>query len=1378
MAYPEDFLDVQGDIYLGAWTPMTSYMLVRDPITVDRGRPDESSQLNPTEVSFTADNRDGRWSVRNPAGAWYGLLRQNTPMRLSVPASVAGQGTYLRLENDQVSYASTASLSITGSIDVRVDMEPSSWYSSILAQIRTTTGLGYTWLFQTGNDGTLQFLFVDSGSIYRGITSGIPVALPPAPGRIAVRVTFNAGTGAVTFYTAPSMSGTWTQLAAVSTTATSILAPSAGAVLCCGGQSSGGAPNASTALNGAVYEMQVYNGIGGSGGTLAADPVFSSQSAGALSFTDAQSNTWVLAGTAEISDRLYRAHAELAALPKSADPSQRDITSSITAYGLMHRLQEGSTPVASALRRYYTALPASAGLAAYWPCEDPQGSTSIAAGIPGVQPMAFTGTPSFQGTVGSPEADQVFACSASLPQVGASAWTFVVPQGTVTWTDNVVRFNLYETAGSIPNGTVLVTAYTTGTVAQLVMEYGSAAGGSLSLTGFNSAGTQLFNATYALLIDNSPCRISFDLIPSGAGVIQWQIEVLALEAGQVALGRSTYTAVNGTISGSVGAVTVGGVNPAAAALNDVEIGHFSVAGTWDSMNSDLTDPLNAWSGEPAGMRVARLCAEEGLQYRVAGFPDQSQAMGAQAIDTFANLLQDIEQTDLGMLFEPRQCLGVGYVTSAALTNQSPDVTADYSLRQVSAGFGSTADDLIAVNDVIVSNYDGQAVEAILESGAMSVQDPPDGMGQISTSPDSYAAAQDVSQVADLAYWLLHVRSVDEDRYPGIPFQLARPDAQAAVALLDIGSYLQIINTPGWVPPPPVKQLVAGTKEQLGPARNWTITVNAVPESPYEVMVAGTDATDSSHEDTTGTVLAEPVSDSATSLELTGDQWTTDGADFPFDIMAGGERMTVNDIAYSLAGNTLVGVFLNPAAMGLGSWAAAQSLWTTWTGQAAQVTRVYLGNSTDWSISSDMSAMIAAGVKMLISVQPAYSPVSASDLAALTAFVADLVAAGAICDFTIYHEPYYTGLTAAQYQAAVAYYGPVIRQSYPLAFVSSVSSVANNNENSYFPGTPDKPLVDLVASDYYAAHYVAGETLDLAASVANNCTPPLPFGCWEIGGSLASTGQTATQISNFVSYVSSWFVTRGVTDGLPGADICWFNGAPGANFFGCGTTQAAGFEGGIGNWTAAGNSTIADSSAQAHSGSDSLAMTAQANGSQIQAASCAVANLATQGMAVAAGDIVDLATWLRGATTAKAGQIGIGFYASGLTQVGSGTYGSNVTDSDTAWTAQPVLRGVTVPSGAVWARGLVQVDATVTAGEVHYSDDVEMRIVSGSNAINSTTICFGWDSRLGYWGSLFTALNDTASPQVMAVTRSVNGVVKAHSAGDRVTLAQLPIAALS
>lgn len=150
-----------------------------------------------------------------------------------------------------------------------------------------------------------------------------------------------------------------------------------------------------------------------------------------------------------------------------------------------------------------------------------------------------------------------------------------------------------------------------------------------------------------------------------------------------------------------------------------------------------------------------------------------------------------------------------------------------------------------------------------------------------------------------------------------------------------------------------------------------------------------------------------------------------------------------------------------------------------------------------------------------------------------------------------------------------------------------------------------------------------------------------------------------------------------------------------------TGQNAGFEGGIGNWVALTNCAVADSSAQAHTGSDSMSMTSTASGDMV-AESCAAGSIATQGFAVVPGQGVSVQAWLRTAVSARTCSVGVHWFTSGGSSV-STTYGTGAADSSTGWTVESGM--LTAPATAAFGCVSVKVAATGAGSEVHYVDDV-------------------------------------------------------------------------
>lgn len=103
ITFPVTPLTARVEIALGAdptadpatwnWLDITPWVRYQDGIHITRGRPDETATVNPGRARLRLDNRDGRFSRRNPTGPYYGLLSKNTPIRIGVNP---GDGVHYR----------------------------------------------------------------------------------------------------------------------------------------------------------------------------------------------------------------------------------------------------------------------------------------------------------------------------------------------------------------------------------------------------------------------------------------------------------------------------------------------------------------------------------------------------------------------------------------------------------------------------------------------------------------------------------------------------------------------------------------------------------------------------------------------------------------------------------------------------------------------------------------------------------------------------------------------------------------------------------------------------------------------------------------------------------------------------------------------------------------------------------------------------------------------------------------------------------------------------------------------------------------------------------------------------------------------------------
>ena len=929
-SFPATPLDLRCELDLGGTqTDVSSYVYQRQgdspPVTLTRGRADESGQANPGSGTWEWNNRDGRFSPKNPVSPYYGQLIRNTPVRWSVPAQV----NYLRLEADQLSGAScpdAAGLHITGDIDIRLDVKLTSWPpgGAVLAAKWGTSG-SFGWIVSLTAAGTVQFFWSTTGSDFPSATSVLPL---PVTGRQAVRVTLAVSTGTVTFYTGPAGGAdgsTWTQLGtAVVLGSTSIFASTA--AIGAGNYATGG----TAGMYGNLYELEVRSGIAG---TVKAHPVFSSQTAGTTSFTDAESNTWTLTGTAGISSRSYRWHGQMSAQPPKWDVTGRDMAVAATAGGLLRLINQGQAPLMSPVKRAITLLSGAKAPVAYWPMEDAAGATALGSAAGG-QPMYFSGSPQLSS-------NSDFACSAALPVTNSAAFTGRVSY-TGTWTDNQCAFLMEIPSGAETDTAVIASLTTGGTVQTLTLRYRTAGAGSLELYGYDSTGTQLFDSGSigGFAANGKQLLIAISLQNAGGGNITWHVDGWAP-------GAASPAGLSGSISGTIGAVTRVALNRDGT-LTQTVLGHCAVLTAYQQLynlfttttpNGVPTGALNGWAGEPAAVRFARLAGENGYAARIIGAPAPSAAMGAQAIDTLGNLLQACEDADRGQIFEPRQALAIGYRTLASMYSQAPKLTLDYSAAEPGGADGSpddsgldpTYDDLLTRNDWTLTRSAGSGADGGTYQFQLN-----DGSEMSITGVGDYADTKSVNVLSDaqlpnVAGWMVHAGTVDEARWPVIPVNLARAEMASLyyTALdTDIGDHVQIVNAPDLVVYDPVDQIAFQVTEKLG-GFHYVMEFNAVPELPYEVAIAST-----ARADTAGSQLHTSYSSSAASFSVdvtAGNLWiTTAGfpSMFPFDINVAGERITVTAITGSSTPQTFT---VTRAVNGVSKAQAADApvaLWST------------------------------------------------------------------------------------------------------------------------------------------------------------------------------------------------------------------------------------------------------------------------------------------------------------------------------------------------------------------------------------------------------------------------------------------------------------------
>lgn len=879
MAFPQSPLDIDVELNLGGtWTDITSYVRGESGVSITRGYSREGASADPARCNLTLENTDGRFSPRNPSSPYYGQLGRNTPIRVSAH----GGEPYLHLpgtSGDRASTPDAASLDITGDLDVRLELTTENYHvgaSTELVGKYNVTGNQRSWRLLINEGGTLLFSWSADGTTFTDVecTKALPGGGTNGTGRMAVRVTFDVDNGAsgndVKFYLARSIAGPWDQLGATVTNSgtTSIFSSSANLEI-------GDISNLSfTPLVGKVHKLKVYNGIDG---TLVANPDFTSQTAGASSFADSLGLTWTVAGTASISDKQIRFVGEVSSWPLKWDTGGFDVTTDIEASGILRRLGQNQPELQSALRR---TIPADANVVAYWPLEDEVGTTDSGSPIDGVKPARTTG---FTFAAEEPTFSGLPAGSASLPQISSGA-ELNAPVPSYSSTEWQVEF-LFKIPADYTTMRTLLYIRTTGTMKGWRIQLNNA---NARIVGEDADGTEIFHSDIGSGGDffGGWRRVRLRATQNG-GNVDWNVQWFTLDGNGL-------NSDSGSQAGTIGRVyrlqspPGGGYS---ADLGTMGIGHLAVFS--DQPDTVFTGPSTAYDGDTAGERMERLSLEEDVLVVVSGLVDGQITVGPQTRKTFLDLIVECAQADCGLLFERRGSTAIAYRDLTTLYDQGATITLDYE-TDVVAPFDPVDDDQSIANDVSVKREFGSTGYAVDEDSTMSVLDPPDGVGRYSAS---YTLnLHNDSDAALIAGWKLRLGTIDKARFPAVRVSLARkPSLMTNAALVEIGDRITVTNPPSWLPPDDIELMVIGYQEQFSQYK-WDITYICVPYDPY--FTGQVEEGDYDRVDTAGCELAEDLTTTETGVDVTTTatyRWVDSATypdDFPFDIIVGGEVMTV------------------------------------------------------------------------------------------------------------------------------------------------------------------------------------------------------------------------------------------------------------------------------------------------------------------------------------------------------------------------------------------------------------------------------------------------------------------------------------------------------
>lgn len=548
----------------------------------------------------------------------------------------------------------------------------------------------------------------------------------------------------------------------------------------------------------------------------------------------------------------------------------------IEAYGLLGRVNQWTEKVQSTMVKGLLSF--GSDLVGAWPLEDESGAEVISQVAPvGAAAATFTGDVTLgddERPAGSARSVKIASgarirgvfsgSTASGWQISFAARLPSIP-GSATYEE---IFTWYDTTGrrwtwEVNNANFGWTVYTR-----------DPAGGETAVASLASS--------YTGREPNQWIRFRMKTTVSGSTVTYepaWYVE-----------GDTSPVGTSGTFSGtSTGKLRDWTI---AAATYNAGAWYTGVCGIDDAavtfFNAGVLADFNGHAGETPGNRFVRVMGEKGLSAATNGTLSAGVPMGGQPVDTLAEILREIRDTDDAVLFESKSAINLVLTTRDARYRQIPAVTlnaADPDTSGLPALPDEVTDDLPIHNLITASNRDGSTALAQDSTSIMGTQPPPNGRGEYRQTVD--VNVEDAgAALQQQAWWWLYRGTVDRPRFPQVVVNLAACDPAriAQIENVTVGSVIEIINMREYV----IRLYVVGYKETIG-THSRVIVFTCAPDQQF--VVGQWDAADSLWDLRTCTLsAAAEIGATTLTFAMTADEsWSTTDA---YDLMIAGELVGV------------------------------------------------------------------------------------------------------------------------------------------------------------------------------------------------------------------------------------------------------------------------------------------------------------------------------------------------------------------------------------------------------------------------------------------------------------------------------------------------------
>lgn len=583
-----------------------------------------------------------------------------------------------------------------------------------------------------------------------------------------------------------------------------------------------------------------------------------------------------------------RATGQLYDLPLDFTPGD-DTTSHrwahVTVRGRL-AAEDAATSSGSFLRRNILAEVTAGNVVAYWPGEDPSGSSRIISAVRGQPDITNVPGVNFAADADYPGSDPLWTFTEGVTMgVGLAPYERPIPE---RWTFGFALRVPEEPAGTAP----IIVVGTPGDVRNWLIELVPGSPPQLDFHAYNVSGTDqigtgtvnftVAGASAGEALYGEPVAVVIDAVQDGAD-IDWSITLWHNGSGQGRSGTITSQTLT-PIGGIASQVTYGGMT----------FGHWAVGITEDRLDAVYWDGMRGLDPVTQFARVA-IDADWPLDISAWSGHSSTTEMGPLGTDNAASRLRLITRTEHGLMFEARDG-DIVSVPRSALQNQTTAL--ELTLAQI-ASLKPIGDRTIFTNRVTARN----------EAGGEAVADAPAPFDPTTTgtvAPGSIDVCLDGDDaLGDVASYEATLKTWPDYQYE-ITLLLHGPASGllADVLALEIGDLVTVPDPPGHVTSAPIAQQVMGIRE-YNAELTYTVILNTRPAGPWQTFTAETGPGQQELLTSVGSRLLAAIGDDDTSaiVGTYGDpfarrvKWSTSGVPYDVDLRGPyGERATVTAVA--------------------------------------------------------------------------------------------------------------------------------------------------------------------------------------------------------------------------------------------------------------------------------------------------------------------------------------------------------------------------------------------------------------------------------------------------------------------------------------------------